>query len=224
MKSDKGRAEKFLMQILMRPDSHNGALMNDLLTEFHRGYPLENLRPLLHAENQEVVTIGTWIASELGERGRPLLQDVSPLLRHPAKKVRFSAIDCILLWATPSNDRELASVISLLDDPEPGVRWKVMDFLFRATTEQLQSALDYFELAIPKSPHIRKLQWLLDPESIEPKKVITALQSQDALMRRYAVAAAARISSINRDPLLCASSNSDADVKNFADSAISLLA
>jgi len=196
--------------------------MNDLLTEFHRGYPLENLLFLLRNDNPELVKIGAWIASELGEKGKLLLDDVSPLLQHPESKVRFSAINSLLLWADPSKGAELASVVNLIEDPEPRVRWKVMDFLSRATTEQLSAALSYLEVTNPLSKNIRGLRLLLAGVD-NPKEATAALHDQDGLMRKYGVVLARRVAEINRDPLLYAASMDDPDVKDFADTSISLL-
>ena len=106
---NKQRAEELTERLAADPSySRSGKVANDLLTEFHFGYPLDNLRPLLHNDNTELVKIGTWIASELGEEGNALLNDVSPLLQHEDSKVRFFVINCILLWADPSKGPELA--------------------------------------------------------------------------------------------------------------------
>src|SRR5579884_983719 len=142
------RARKLTEQIMVNPNfSKAGILANDLLTEFHQGYALDNLLPLLHSQNEELVGIGIWIASELGEKGKPLLRDVFPLLRHSSKRVRFLAIDCLLVWADPSHKYELTSVVALLEDAQSVVRRKTMDFLSRASREQIQAALSYLEAA-----------------------------------------------------------------------------
>jgi hypothetical protein len=221
---NKQRAEELTERLVTDPrSSRAGVWMNDLLAEFHRGYPLENLRPLLLNDNAEVAKAGVWIASELGEKGKPLLTDVSPLLQHPDSKVRFSAIDCILLWADPSKGPELAAVVNLIEDPESRVRWKVMDFLSRATREQLVAALSYFEATNSRSKNIRGLRLLLDPGAANPNGATTALHDQDDVMRKYGVVLARRVAEINRDPLLYAASIDDLDVKDFADTSISLL-
>jgi hypothetical protein len=221
---NKQRAEELTERLVADPRSSlAGAWMNDLLAEFHRGYPLESLRPLLLNDNTEVAKAGAWIASELGEMGKPLLNDVSPLLQHPDSKVRFSAIDCILLWADPSKGPELASVVNLIEDPESRVRWKVMDFLSRATREQLAAALSYFEATNPRSKNIRGLRLLLGSGAENPKEATAALHDQDDVMRKYGVVLARRVAEINRDPLLYAASIDDLDVKDFADTSISLL-
>lgn len=224
MRYNKERAEKFMEQIKTNPTSSKvGVMTNDLLTEFHRGYPIENLRPLLVHENEDFVRIGVWIASELGEKGAPLLSDVVSLLSHPRKEVRFSAIDCVLAWAAHSNAIEIVSTISLLDDPESGIRWKVMDFLARVSLEQLQAALSYLDVTEPQSAQARGLRWLLSSDARNDKEVISTLQSEDGFLRKYGVVAATRMARVNRDPVVYASSIRDPDVKGFADSAIRLL-
>lgn len=224
MTFNKDRADTILNLIVKDPRSGQvDVLSNDLVKEFHRGYPLLNLRPLLLSPDAMLVSAGVWIASELGEKGKPLLNDVSALLRHPEKDVRFEAINCLLVWATPSNPSELASVITLIDDPERSVRWKVMDFLARASKEQLRAGLSALQITEPKSTRVGGLEWLLSPESLDPEGVMTALQSQDAVFRKYGAIAARRLSKFNKAPLLYAASVPDPDVKNFADSGLKLL-
>lgn len=219
-------ARSLLERISTDPDSNSqriGDLTNQLLREFHRGYPLERLRTLLHSEDERLVNTGIWIASELGEKGKPLLSDVLVLIKHPLKRVRFFTIDCILLWAGPSNKPELASAASMIDDPESAVRWKAMNFLWRASREQLLAALSHFEMTQPDSVHFRGLNWLLSRDAGNPEEVKDALRNQDSRMRKYEVVAAARMSPNNSEPLFYSASLEDPDVKDFADSAIQLL-
>lgn len=218
--------QQLLDNILANPDQNSetvGTLINQLLDEYHRGYPLDNLRPLLRSEDERLVDTGIWIASELGKKGKPLLSDVVPLLRHPRKRVRFFAFDCILLWAGSANKSELASAVCALNDSESIVRRRAMWFLSRASHEQLEAALAYFEPAEPHSIHVPPLQWLLSHRAADPAEVIATLKSDNPLIRKYGAAAATRMAGYNRDPLLYASTLSDSDVKEFADSSIRLL-
>jgi hypothetical protein len=52
---------------------------------------------------------------------------------------------------------------------------------------------------------------------------MTALRSQDAVLRKYGAVAARRLSKSNKALLLYAASVGDPDVKNFADAGIKLL-
>ncbi|MGH9497690.1 MAG: hypothetical protein ACRD3L_00960 [Terriglobales bacterium] len=196
---NKQRAEELTERLVADPRaSLAGVWMNDLLAEFHRGYPLQNLRPLLPNDNTEVVKVGAWIASELGEKGKPLLDDVALLMQHPDSKVRFSAIDCILLWADPSKGPELASVVNLIDDPESRIRWKVLEFLSRASREQLAAALSYIEGTNPQSKNIQGLRLLLGSGAQNPREATAALRDQDELMRKYGAVLARRVAGINK--------------------------
>ena len=218
--------EQILDAILAHPDPNSdrvGFLANSLLSEYHRGYPIENLRSLLRSADERSLDTGIFIASELGPKGKPLLNDVAPLVAHPRKRVRFQAIDCILLWAGPSDSAELASAIALLGDAEPGVRWKAMDFLSRASREQLEAALAHFQTTEPSSEHVRGLRWLLGPDASDPAKVIAIVGTEDIVLRKYGAVAAARMSKHNTVPLFSASKAEDSDVKGFADSYIRLL-
>lgn len=217
---DETNAQALLRDIIADPDpnsSNVGDLTNRLLREFHRGYPLENLRPLLHSDNERLVNTGIWIASELGEKGHSLLNDVSALLKHPIKRVRYFALDCILLWAKGSNKSELASAVALLDDNESAVRWKAMDFLSHASDEQLRAALEYLNSAEPDSMHVSGLRWLLGSSGTDPNEAILMLHSQDRTLRKYGAISAARIARDNKEPLLRSLSINDRDIRQFAE-------
>ncbi len=220
---DQDRAERLTKLILANPNAPQvGVVANDLLREYHRGYPLENLRPLLVHDDPSVVKTGAFIASELGAKGSPLLSDIVRLVGHPEKSVIFDVIDCVLLWATPSNKSELASVVTLLSDPESGVRWKAMDFLSRASAEQLGAALSFLEGKEPNSVNVRGLRWLVGSHASVPQDVKTVLQSQEEVLRKYGVVAASRMYRTSPEPLAYAASLNDPDVKHFADTTIEL--
>jgi HEAT repeat protein len=216
------RAHKLMTNLSANSKSpHAGVIMNDLLGEFHRGYPVNNLLTLLNASNDDIVEAGAWIASELGIKGKSLLSAIAPLLRHSSNSVRFSAIDCVLLWADPTHQAELASVVGLLEDPDPGVRWKAMEFLSRASREQLQSILHVFELTQRDSAYTTGLAWLLDPKNLSSEPIKSGLESENPILRKYAAVAARR--SIEKQELLSyATLNSDADVKDFAETSLKL--
>ena len=218
------QAEKLTEQLEANPKAPvAGAWMNDLLGEFHQGYPLSNLRPFLLNQNQDIAEVGAWIASELGKKGEPLLNVVSGLVKHQNWRIRFYVIDCILLWAGPSAESELASAVNLVNDPIPNVRWKTMDFLSRASRQQLEAALSFLKTSKPNSKDARGLQWLLGSDASNPEGVMAALQSNESQIRKYAVVAARRMSKDEREPLLYAVSLDDADVKHFAESSLALL-
>lgn len=209
--------ERIIQQINRTPETlKDGRLANCLLTQFHRGAPLEYLRPLLLSRDPEVASSGAWIASELGEKGKPLLTVVTKLLEHPDKRVRFWSIDCLLLWAGPSNQSELAKIVRLIDDAEKAVRWKVMVFLSRASSEQLGAALAWFKREEPESPNVIGLQWLLGSTGTDVEAIEAMLQNTEPRLRKYAAVAAVRMASYNQRPLVIAASSNDSEVAEFA--------
>lgn len=190
-----------------------GVLANELLREFHRGYPLDDLRKLLSSSDENVVKTAVWIVSELGEKSRPLLGDVVHLLKHPSQKIRFWALDC-LFWTLPENGCDLAEAFELLDDPESGIRWKVLDILSRLSPEQIEAARDCLERRGSDSSHLRGLK-VLSIGVQNPDFIMTSLLSQDSIIRKYALVAAVRARKQCPELLEYASTIEDDDIKKF---------
>ncbi len=187
------------------------ALAGQLLKEFFRGLPVARLRVLLNSENESAVKAGAWIASELASGVSVLLPDLAQLLDHPAKYVRFFALDAILGAAQVDAGRAVGKAVSLLDDPEPSVRWKATDFLARASVDQLREALPFVLREIGEN-----LRWLvsLSEHTDAHESILSRLESTAALQRRFAVAAAARFR--DREALVAATQGSDSEAADFA--------
>ena len=218
------RVEKIIRQILDDPEAAaDGVLVNRLLDKFHDGAPLEYLHPLLLSPDPRIASSGAWIASELGSRGKPLLQIAFSLLRHADKRVRFWVIDCVLEWADSSNGREVAGVISLLDDPEKAVRWKTMMFLYRSSKDQLESALAWLSRNEPESAYLAGLRWLLSDSAQDAAEVEKMLEHPVDEMRKYGVVAAARMATSNKHPLTVAASSGEPDIVEFATDSLGFL-
>jgi hypothetical protein len=211
------RGKELIDHLLSHPDSsESDGVAYELLKEYFRGSPIETLRILLSSPDDRLVGEATWIASELPETGKPLLKDVWGLLRHPSNKVRFWAILCIQLWADPSNGRELASALRLVDDTEKGVRWQAMGFLSMISRERLEAALAELRAEGADSPYVCELDWLLGPEGGDPAQIIAGLKAPDSRRRKFAAAAAFRITRTSSEPLRCAASADDPEVAQFA--------
>jgi hypothetical protein len=211
------KADQLITAIMLNPRSSDyGVRANHLLREFHRGFPVENLRPLLLSPDEEIVKTGVFIASELGSKAKPLLADVVGLLKHPNKAVRFDAIGSVLTCTTGKEPREIAAAVSLLDDTEGAVRWKAMDFLMRASEEHLRAALQYYDKTDPRSTHVEGLRFAIHEHSREPANVLAFINSENVLLRKYGVVVAARMASVNSGPLEAASTIEDEDIRVFA--------
>jgi len=212
------RAAELIEHLLSKPDSceSDGTAANELLTGYFSGSPIETLRILLSSSDDRLVGVGTWIAAELAESGKPLLKDVQGLLGHRSKDVRFWAIECVHEWAGPANGDVLASTVALVDDTERAVRWKAMTFLALASGEQLQAAAAQFGATNPDSPYLDELKCLLGPEGSTGTLIIGRLRGDDALRRKFAAAAAFRIAKNDSEALRYAASVDDSEIAQFA--------
>ena len=194
---------------------------NELLRELLRSGDMEPLRPLLHDDDDGVTETGAWIASEVGATGPQLVDDVVPLLRHRVPAVRFWAVDALASMTEAAHVERFAAVAELLDDPDPGVRWKLALVLARARTWQLRSAIDHAE---SRAGDIAPLEWLLSVRGADPREVTEHLSDADARWRLAAVAAAVRLRSTDSSPLQLATRSADPVVKRVARDSLKLKA
>jgi HEAT repeat protein len=215
------KGDQLIRKILADPivADADGRWPDQLLMEIRKGFPCKNLRLLLASPSGDAVKIGAWIASELGPSGAELVQAVARRLQHPLKAVRLYVLDCIYLWATPENGREIAGALRLLEDDDKGVRWKAMDSLLYASPEQLAAALEYLERTDPSSPQVAGLWWLVDlTEPDVAEQIAAQLNSDEVVVRKYAAVAAAQASETAPQLLEQALASDDADIVEFATS------
>jgi hypothetical protein len=239
-------AEQLIHQITANPDQFDEHLACELLDEFFGGYPLEHLRALLVDPRENIVVAGIYIASELGAKARPLVNEVVKLLVHPSTVVRFDAIDSLIVCLTAQDDAAIAKVASMLDDPTDSVRWKAMNFLCLVKKELLQAALTHFEKAQPDSIHVAGLRLLVSeggPPAVSyfeigrrppsrpinyarrllsetgptAEQALAFIRSDNPMLRKYGAVAAARMCVLNLEPLTIASTHNDEEIKWFAD-------
>ena len=206
-----------LLSRLLRGEVGGGELENRLLAELHEGYPVSKLRLLLKVKDEKVIAAGMWLASELGEAARPLFEDIVGLIHHPSLQVRFFALDCLVSCVRPEDKQAISLGFDLIDDPEPGVRWKALVFLATASDAVLRAARQIMSSDEPAGARAKGLELLLGSVASRDSVAITsALASSDAVLRRYAAAAAARM--VNRDsgPLRQAMESTDPTIKQFA--------
>jgi hypothetical protein len=212
-------AEKLIENILAEPAlASSGILANRLLREYHRGYPVQTLKPLLANQNEYVVRLAAFVASELGSRAKPLLREMVRLLSHRNLLIRSDAICAVLTCADRNEQSAIAAVINLLEDPNWPIRWKTMEFLSLASLQQLQAGLEHLEKA--HSPHVEALRWLVRVDESNIDEIPLWLESNVSLNRKYGVVAAAKVASLTYKHLQRAASSDDVDVKRFAESVL----
>lgn len=211
--SFKRDGDTLIARILSEEDDENAA--NELLKAFFAGYPVDRLRLLLRSRSVSAVRAGVWIASELGAEASPLAEELPRLLEYPQKYVRFFAVDVVLASATSRSGEAIGKAVSLIDDPEESVRWKVLHLLARASREQLAAGLPF----VSREDIASRLSWLLSDRSVA--EVAERLEG-DRLDGMFAVAAAARLARGRREALQRATASDDAEVRTFADEELSV--
>jgi hypothetical protein len=209
------RGDQLVSQLMKREGDYH--VLGSLLREIQEGYPVEKLRPILAANDEDLVADGMWIAAELGSAARPLLPDVLRLLRHPFREVRCLALGTLLDCARPEDREAVSLALDLLTDPEELVSSRAMFFLARAPDAVLRAVMTPLSIDEQSAARWRGLGLLLSStRSPDSEAVALALTSVDPLLRRYAVAAAAR--RVHSDPGLLRQAVSSADpaVEKFA--------
>lgn len=91
-----------------------------------------------------------------------------------------------------------------------GAKCKAMEFLSRASRQQLRAAHHFLQETQPNSRYLRGMEFLISHDRKNTAQVMCLLRSDDILERRYAAVASARMSMGNRTLLSYASTISDA--------------
>ncbi|MGW0191845.1 hypothetical protein [Nonomuraea sp. NPDC003201] len=212
--------DELMERILAHPsDDIVGTAANDLLAELYAGYPVENLGRLLHSDDEVVVRTGTWLLSELGELAAPMMDEVPALLSSPIRNVRYFAIEVVLSNADDRHGSAIARVMSMSTEYDAAVRWKVLEFLSEASTDQLQAGASSLEAG----PVKESAEWLVrqDDEEPDPRDVLARLEGPDPTARLFAAAAAARLSDEDTGLLEHAVNAEDEEIRSFAQSLLS---
>ncbi len=217
----KNRATQLVETLLNGGDGGSDyAVENALLIQFFRGYPIENVLVLLRSNQENAVKAGAWIASEMGIKIAPLIDELSEFIDHPIPYVRFFMIDPVLVAATSEQGGIIAKAVLLVNDREASVRRQAHHFLARAANDQLAASVAYLH-----DDEVQRLvRWLVSAENTDvfKRSVGEKLRDEDALSRAFAVAAAARLNEDGRAFLEEAASDSDAEVSLFATQELAL--
>lgn len=205
-----------LITRVLHGEAGDGALVNQLLDEFHRGFPTHRLCALLRASDADAVSAGVWIAAELGVHGRAVFDDVVPLLEYPRTDVRYFALDYLTNNVGAKDTKALASAVALVGDPEMSVRQAALRFLATVDSTVIEALLA--SAPVSQNANTEGL-WLLTAadEGRDDAAIRVALQGHDPNVRRFAVAAAARRLPNNAELIDLAVHSDDPDVAAFAE-------
>jgi hypothetical protein len=173
-------------------DTHDGVIANDLLAAFWFGYPIENLGRLFVP-----ATIGSaaFLASELGQKVRPLLKEVAELLEDGTPRVRGDAISAISQCTTWEDGWAIAKLVRALGDPHEGVRWMACKALRYMESSQVLAGLEYLHSNEPASifASFKNAFLVLERRPARGKATLEKLLTdEDPVARRFGAAMAVR--------------------------------
>lgn len=166
-----------------------------LQSEFHKGFPLENLRPLLTSANLFTQAAAVYLVSEsprLSYKMNCVVAEIADLLDNAVSGIRFDAIEALLGCTTPADGAILGRLMLRLDDEHAGVRWRVVQFIRLAQRWQLRLAVENAAALRPESAFkalVDSYGHYLMPSS---KDLPRLLDHPDAVLRRFAAAVAIR--------------------------------
>jgi HEAT repeats len=183
-----------MIERLLRPssDADGGVVANELLAAFCRDYPIENLRKLFVPAT---TGYAAFLASELGQKVRPLLREVAELLEDGTPRVRGDAIEAISLCTTWEDGWAIAKIVRMLGDPHEGVRWMACRALRYMESSQVLAGLEYLRESEPTSIFASFKNAFLAQERWPERASATLgklLTHEDAIARRFGVAMAVR--------------------------------
>jgi hypothetical protein len=193
----------------------------DLLSAYYDGLSLDTLRPLMRHDHPEVQAAALSIASELGVKAAPLLDDAIHVLSMESTIPwsRFHALEVILISSVHRRCEAFAYVAEALADSHKGIRELTMLLVGNSSQRQIEQARQV--LASRGDVHPLGLSLLLEADRGDISKLSSFIKGADPLLRKYAVIAAYR--SHKRNPtgvafaevVAAASDVQDPEVQHF---------
>jgi len=212
---DQHQANEALQRILHGTDTEGRGLAT-LVEQFQNGFDLANLKLLLDHEDENIVTHGIYILSELGPNGTPLAAEALALLDHRNWSVRYYAIDC-LLGMKGVTGVAIAKVLELLADEDVRVRQKAIDFVARKDIAALESANSALTCCKNKAFHLSGLRLVVKAGIGSLQEIEEGLQSDEKILRSYSLAAAIRLLRAGAKLIVRASKSSDTAIREEAE-------
>jgi len=189
----------------------------DLLSAYYDGLDLDTLRPLMRHSNAGVRRTAVWIASELGAKAGPLLDEALYILRIETDPLtRFLALEIVTLSSADCRSETFAHVCQALADADGGIRRLTMLLVGNSSRSQIEHSRQ----VLRSDSHQAGLHLLLEADRGEASELPRLLKSSDPLMRKYAAIAAYRLlkrsPSIRQDRVITTALEvEDPEVKHF---------
>jgi len=188
-----------------------------LLKEYFAGLPVETLRPLLAHADIVVNQAAIWVASELGNKGCTLLDDVIPLMRKGDRYLTYHVLEVVVVCAIGDNVDRFILIPQALGSDDDVIRTLAMRLLARSDQSQLEGAVRLAgSIDPPNDVHQRGLSLLATCESRDPEDVRRMLTEDEPFARIYGAIAAKRLRVMHPDLQQIAAELADKSVSRFA--------
>jgi len=132
-------------------------IIGDAISVFQPDNPAP-LFSLLHSADPLIVVDGLYVFSELGRRGRCVIDDVLSHLEHPDPSARYCIVEGMNSHYGTLSQEQLAKLLILCDDECAKVRFKIADFFSGVRTTRIEQAQDLMEGSRETIYHQRGLE------------------------------------------------------------------
>ncbi|MFA6095082.1 MAG: hypothetical protein WC757_04335 [Candidatus Paceibacterota bacterium] len=225
MNNIESSGEKLISELLANPDKfYKQGKAYKLLQEYFHGLPLATLKPLLSHSSGNVRGTAVFVASELGDKAKCLIQEVIPLINDPDKKIQWGALESVMVCSTGTDVEKFIFVVKGLESNDNSICRLAMRLISNAVLSQLEAG---FKLSYTLSPfskqHEHGLSVLLRGNSISEADIISMLKNPEPLNRVYGAIAAKRLFRHYPNLLEIASSSLDSKISRFSSEALETL-
>lgn len=176
---------KILEELYQRPNEFYREGKSSLLwKEYQSGnLALETLIPILQHEDKNIISVGTYIVSELGNWAARLLNYIIPLLNNKEYSVRYQALETIATFSSnPEYTYGFVHVIEHLSNDNEGLRLLAMRLMIYANDMQLSYK---YTFSSQKEAHLIGIE-LLTKKQVTDIQIKKMLYSKNTLLQRYA--------------------------------------
>lgn len=152
-----------------------------LLEELFHGFPVVELKSLLHSNNQIIKRESIWIASEL-VNAEDLIDDALLLLNDNDGYVVFYAAEIVAKFYR--NINEFSQIFKLLEHNDENIVYSAMNLISNFSKSELQWAYDYFR-KIKDHNHEQGLCILLHRDEMDNDEILKLINGSNVIVSKY---------------------------------------
>lgn len=210
-----GRREELTAALLEDPARFNQrGDAYQLLQEYFRDLPVEDLRALLRNVDPQVQRAAIWLASELGSQAAGVLEEAVALTQSSDLYIAYHALETVGVCAEQSSADASVYVLQSMAHQESAIRRLAMRLLGNFDISFLENLASKSLPLENAEDHARGLGALVQEE---PRFIAPLLESESALLRKYGGILARRVFEVDPTPIMEAMEHDDSDVRSFAE-------